>query len=154
MIQYKIRSITSILEDHQWLVYQGRQLPPRSEQLLEYFGIENNTTMHLLGQMQSRTYYYHASQLVNEIVSFVHIVLEGKFICHLELERATSVLLKYTKMTPDGSVEEAYEHVQFFISSEAPTALVMLYTSSDIVKKYMADEFICKFVNSFRTLVG
>lgn len=55
-------------------------------------------------------------------------------------------------MTPKDTIEKAGEHIKIFISSSAPTALVMLYMSPS-ANKFTADKSVRSFISSFKSML-
>ncbi|KAF3647338.1 putative 60S ribosomal protein L6-like [Capsicum annuum] len=149
MVRNKIMLIAGIPANEQRLVYKGKLLG--LEQTLEFYGIEQDATVHLLGLMQT-TYLRRAWKIIHDLISTVSDILESSVCFPSESDRIIMLLVQFTTMTPEDYIEEACEHMELFISSSALAALVMLYMSPDNAKKFIAEESICAFVNSFTVL--
>ncbi|KAH0705181.1 hypothetical protein KY289_010257 [Solanum tuberosum] len=135
----KIRMITGMPEDHQRLIYNGRQLSCQSE-TLAFYNVQNDTTIHLVGKMPS-TYHLQTWKITNEIILKISTIMESDYVCSASDLKAMGMLVRQF-------TDKAYNHIHLFISSSAPADLVMMYMSPDNAKKDVADESIRRFINS------
>ncbi|KAA8515599.1 hypothetical protein F0562_018790 [Nyssa sinensis] len=147
-IHERIHSITGIPVIEQRLIYRGKQL--QWEQSLADCSIQNDAGLQLVGRMRS-TEHPQAWQLINDMVSVI---------CRLCKEDMTrdskdvkSRLTEFLMMTPRSDSEAAAGHLQIFMSSCAPAALVMLYISPIKGNKECADESIRHFINSSQNVL-
>uniref|UniRef100_M1DDN0 HECT-type E3 ubiquitin transferase n=1 Tax=Solanum tuberosum TaxID=4113 RepID=M1DDN0_SOLTU len=146
----KIRMITGMPEDHQRLIYNGKQLSCQSE-TLAFYNIQNDTTIHLVGKMP--TYHLQTWKITTEIISKISMIFNSDYVCHSsDLKDMTMLMKEFTFMILNKNAEEACHNIQFFISSSAPADLVILYMSRDNTKKSIADKFIHRFINSMMSI--
>ncbi|XAR53849.1 Ubiquitin--protein ligase [Bertholletia excelsa] len=146
-IHERIQIITGIPVIEQGLIYRGKQL--QWEQSLAECSIENDAGLQLIGRLRS-THHPQAWQVIDEIVSLVCRLCKGEVSRSSKLVR--SKVMDFLTMTPR-SEEAAAGHLQIFLSSCAPAALVMLYMSPEKGNKECADESIRQFVNSSRIVL-
>ncbi|CAL5344397.1 unnamed protein product [Camellia sinensis] len=147
-IHDRIEEITGIPVIEQRLIYRGKQL--QWEQSLSECSIQNDAGLQLVGRMRS-TPHPKAWQVMDEMVSLIFRLCKGE-----NTPSAKSVksrLSEFLTMTPRNDNEAAYGHLQIFLSSCAPAALVMLYMSPYKGNKECGDESIRQFVNSSRNVL-
>ncbi|XP_060173534.1 E3 ubiquitin-protein ligase UPL5-like [Lycium barbarum] len=150
-IHYKIMLITGIPIEEQRLIYRGKQLG--CEHTLAECGVQNDTSMQLVGRMLS-TNHHQAWKIINDIISIVSSILNGDYPCFPSvLDRIMVLLTQFTTMTPVDKIEKSCEHIKLFVLSLAPAALVMLYMSTDSYRRFTADECVRSFVNSFKIML-
>lgn len=147
-IHTKIQSITGIPIIEQRLIYRGKQL--QWEQTLSQCDIQNDAGLHLVGRMRS-TGHPQAWQLINDLVS--HIFDLSKSSNPNPSSRIKTRLNEFLTMTPRSDSDQASGHLQIFLSSCAPAALVMLYMSRVKVNKDIGDESIRHFINSSKNVL-
>ncbi|KAJ8566078.1 hypothetical protein K7X08_030555 [Anisodus acutangulus] len=147
-IHEKIHVITGIPIIEQRLIYRGKQL--QFEQTLAECGIQNDTGLQLVGRMRS-TGHPQAWQLIND---FVYTIFDlCKTLDPRPSTRIKTRLTEFITMTPRNSTEQAFEHLQIFLSSCAPAALVMLYMSQCKVNRDTGDESIRQFISSSKNVL-
>jgi len=142
----RIQLHTGIPVHEQRLIYRGRQL--QAERSLGDCNIQNDAGLQLVGRMRS-TEHPHAWQVINDIVSVV---------CRLCRGEPFTTAVKYIKVrmtefltvTPKDEEQLASGHLQIFLLSSAPAALVMLYMSPIKGNKDCAESSIRHFLNSSR----
>ncbi|KAK4353748.1 hypothetical protein RND71_025942 [Anisodus tanguticus] len=147
-IHEKIHVITGIPIIEQRLIYRGKQL--QFEQALIECGIQNDAGLQLVGRMRS-TGHPQAWQLINDLVYQIFDLC--KSVNPLPSTRIRTRLSEFITMTPRNSTGQASEHLQIFLSSCAPAALVMLYMSQSKVNRDTGDESIRQFINSSKTVL-
>ncbi|KAA8520187.1 hypothetical protein F0562_014443 [Nyssa sinensis] len=149
-IHERIQSLTGIPVIEQRLIYCGKQL--QWEQSLAECCIQNDAGLQLVGRMRS-TGHPRAWQLIDEMVSSICRQ------CKYKGEKAWSSksvrwrLMEFLTTTPKNDNEAAAGHLQIFMSSCAPAALVMLYMSPGKGNKESAEELIRQFINSSRSVL-
>uniref|UniRef100_A0A5B7A386 HECT-type E3 ubiquitin transferase n=1 Tax=Davidia involucrata TaxID=16924 RepID=A0A5B7A386_DAVIN len=141
-IHERIQSITGIPVIEQRLIYRGKQL--QWEQSLAECSIQNDAGLHLVGRMRS-TGHPQAWQLIDEMVSTICRLCKGE--STRPFKNVKSRLMEFLTMTPKSDSEAAASHLQIFMSSCAPAALVMLYLSPLTGNKECADESIRQFIS-------
>ncbi|CAL5410404.1 unnamed protein product [Camellia sinensis] len=147
-IHDRIEEITGIPVIEQRLIYRGKQL--QWEQSLAECSIQNDAGLQLVGRVRS-TPHPKAWQVMDEMVSLFFRLCKGE-----NTPSAKSVKLRLSEfltMTPRNDNEAAYGHLQIFLSSCAPAALVMLYMSPYEGNKECGDESIRQFVDSSRNVL-
>ncbi|KAJ8526233.1 hypothetical protein K7X08_028710 [Anisodus acutangulus] len=142
VIHDKIMLITGIPTSDQRLIYKVKQL--QLDQTVSDCGIEKDASLQLVGQMWS-TSHLQAWQLLNELGTQILDLCKRKLVPQ-DTKHVIKVLTKFLRMIPNDD-DLAFEHLEIFISSSVPTALVTLY----IGEKYIADECIYRFINSFKS---
>ncbi|XP_060212732.1 E3 ubiquitin-protein ligase UPL5 [Lycium barbarum] len=148
-IHEKIHVITGIPIMEQGLIYKGKQL--QFEQTLIECDIQNDAGLQLVGRMRS-TGHPQAWQLINDLVSQI-LDLCKTLHSRPYTSSIKTRLTEFLTMTPRNATEQASEHLQIFLSSCAPAALVMLYMSQSRVNKDTGDESIRQFINSSKTVL-
>ncbi|PHT82344.1 hypothetical protein T459_15359 [Capsicum annuum] len=147
-IHKKVECITGIPISEQRLIYKGKQL--QWEQTLSQCDIQNDAGLHLVGRMRS-TGHPQAWSLINDLVS--EIFDHCKSCNPRPSSRIKTRLSEFLSMTPRHDETQASGHLQIFLSSCAPAALVMLYMSGERVNRDIADESIRQFINSSKTVL-
>lgn len=143
----RIQSITGIPLFEQRLIYRGKQL--QWEQSLAECSIQNDAGLQLVGRMRS-TEHPQAWQLIDDMVSMVFRLCKGESIPSAQKDIKTRIT-EYFCMTPKEENDSATSHLQIFMSSSAPAALVMLYVSPIEVNKDCGEFLIRHFLNLSRT---
>lgn len=150
-IHERIQTITGIPLVEQRLIYRGKQL--QLEQSLAECCVQNDAGLQLVGRMRS-TEHPQAWQVIDEMVSLICRMCRGE---PLPLKKCVkSMLTEFLTMTPTNDTndtEQAAGHLQIFLSSCAPAALVMLYMSTNERNKKCADESIRQFINTSRNVL-
>ncbi|OIT28105.1 PREDICTED: E3 ubiquitin-protein ligase UPL5-like [Nicotiana attenuata] len=152
-IHYKIMTITGIPAVEQRLIYRGKQLQP--EQTLADCGIQKDESMQLVGRLRSVDH-PQARQLINGLISLIFDIFKSKnpsIPSDSDSDRIIRMLIGFLTMTPKDTIEKAREHIKIFISSSAPTALVMLYMSPDSANKFTADKSVRSFISSYKSML-
>ncbi|CAL5344384.1 unnamed protein product [Camellia sinensis] len=147
-IHDRIEEITGIPVIEQRLIYRGKQL--QWEQSLAECSIQNDAGLQLVGRVRS-TPHPKAWQVMDEMVSLIFRLCKGENTP--SAKSAKSRLSEFLTMTPRNDNEAAYGHLQIFLSSCAPAALVMLYMSPCEGNKECGDESIRQFVDSSRNVL-
>ncbi|XP_028095630.1 E3 ubiquitin-protein ligase UPL5-like [Camellia sinensis] len=147
-IHDRIEEITGIPVIEQRLIYRGKQL--QWEQSLAECSIQNDAGLQLVGRVRS-TPHPKAWQVMDEMVSLIFRLCKGENTP--SAKSAKSRLSEFLTMTPRNDNEAAYGHLQIFLSSCAPAALVMLYMSPYEGNKECGDESIRQFVDSSRNVL-
>ncbi|KAH7545306.1 hypothetical protein FEM48_Zijuj01G0079600 [Ziziphus jujuba var. spinosa] len=142
----RIQAITGIPLFEQRLIYRGKQL--QWEQSLAECSIQNDAGLQLVGRMRS-TEHPQAWQLIDDIVSVVCRLCKGESIPSAQKD-IKSRISKYFEMIPKEENESATSHLQIFMSSSAPAALVMLYVSPIEVNKKCGESSIKHFLSLSR----
>uniref|UniRef100_A0A5B7A4B3 HECT-type E3 ubiquitin transferase n=1 Tax=Davidia involucrata TaxID=16924 RepID=A0A5B7A4B3_DAVIN len=150
-IHERIQSITGIPVIEQRLIYRGKQL--QWEQSLAECSIQNDAGLHLVGRMRS-TGHPRAWQLIDDMVwSICRQCKSKEKPSSKDSKDLKSRLMEFLTITPKNDTEAAAGHLQIFMSSCAPAALVMLYMSPGEGNKDCADESIRQFINSSRSVL-
>ncbi|XAR65735.1 Ubiquitin--protein ligase [Bertholletia excelsa] len=147
-IHERIEAITGIPLMEQRLIYRGKQL--QCEQSLAECSIQNDAGLQLVGRMRS-THHPQSWQVINEMVSLIFRLCKGEVLQSAKFVKAR--LMEFLTMTPRNDCDSAAGHLQIFLSSSAPAALVMLYISPHEGNKDYADDLIRLFVNSSRNML-
>lgn len=147
-VHEKIQFITGIPITEQRLIYRGKQL--QWEQTLANCDVQNDAGLQLVGRMRS-TGHPQAWQLINDLVSQIFDLCKSGN--PRPSSRIKTRLIEFLTMTPRNAPDKSGEHLQIFLSSCAPAALVMLYMSHAKVNKDTADESIRQFINSSKTVL-
>ncbi|KAL2473438.1 E3 ubiquitin-protein ligase [Forsythia ovata] len=156
-IHEQIESITGIPVIEQRLIYRGKQL--QWEQTLAECKIQNDAGLQLVGRMRS-TEHPQAWQLVNDIIFLIFHLYKGTqaplppTLSHPKTVKSLKSLLVdfLSWITPTNS-HKASGHLQIFLSSSAPAALVMLYMSSHKPNRDAANEAIRQFIESSKNVL-
>ncbi|KAJ9185129.1 hypothetical protein P3X46_004791 [Hevea brasiliensis] len=144
----RIQAITGIPVIEQRLIYRGKQL--QWEQSLAECSIQNDAGLNLVGRMRS-TKHPQTFQLIDDMVSFISRLCKAGLPCHAYASKHIKSLMdEFFTLTPKDDNETAIGHLQIFISSSAPAALVMLYVSTIKGNKECAESSITHFLNSCR----
>ncbi|KAL2527245.1 E3 ubiquitin-protein ligase UPL5 [Abeliophyllum distichum] len=146
-IHEKIQSITGIPVIEQRLIYRGKQL--QWEKTLAECNVQNDAGLQLVGRMRS-TEHPQAWQLMDDVVSLIFCLCKNNHSTPpptlVPSKTVKSMLLEFLSMTRRMDYNQASSHLQIFISSSAPAALVMLYMSSHKPNRYAADDAIRQFI--------
>lgn len=159
-VHRKIQSITGIRPIQstfgvpaveQRLIYRGKQL--QLAQTLSECGIQNDSTLQLVGRMRS-TRHPHTWKLMNELNSLIHDLCNCNHYpaIHTDAARMMKMLTKFLIMTPKDDINKSEEYLLVFIHSSVPAALVKLYLSRSIFSKQAAYQCIRQFIDSCKTL--
>lgn len=146
-VHERIQAITRIPVSEQRLIYRGKQL--QCEKSLAECAIQNDAGLHLVGRMQS-TGHPQAWQIIDDMISLVCRLCRGETVPHA-LKTIRTRISEYLSMTPKDDGDPAIGHLQIFMSSSAPAALVMLYMSPIRGNKEHADDSIRHFLDSCTT---
>lgn len=143
-IHDRIQVITGIPVSEQRLIYRGKQL--QCEKSLADCAIQNDAGLHLVGRMRS-TGHPQAWQIIDDMISLVCRLCKGETVPYA-LKTIKTRISEYLSMTPKDDGDPATGHLQIFMSSSAPAALVMLYMSPIRGNKECADDSIRHFLDS------
>ncbi|WCJ28135.1 ubiquitin protein ligase 5 [Euphorbia peplus] len=147
-VHERIQVITGIPVIEQRLIYRGKQL--QWEQSLAECSIQNDAGLHLVGRMRS-TKHPQTCQLIDDMVSFISRLCKAVLPCHPYASKHIKNLMnEFFTLTSKDNSETAIGHLQIFMSSSAPAALVMLYISTIKGNKECAESSIRHFLNSCR----
>ncbi|XP_050288327.1 E3 ubiquitin-protein ligase UPL5-like isoform X2 [Quercus robur] len=139
----RIQLVTGIPVHEQRLIYGGKQL--QWERSLAECSIENDAGLQLVGRMRS-TEHSHAWQVIDEMVSIVRRLCRGEAV-PAAADHIKSRMSEYLSATPKKEEKLAAGHLQIFMSSSAPAALVMLYMSMEEGNSDCADSAIRHFLD-------
>uniref|UniRef100_A0A2P2JSA9 HECT-type E3 ubiquitin transferase n=1 Tax=Rhizophora mucronata TaxID=61149 RepID=A0A2P2JSA9_RHIMU len=147
-IHERIQATTGIPMMEQRLIYNGRQL--QWEQSLADCAIQNDAVLHLVGRMRS-TKHPQTCQVTDDMVSFIFRLCRARGLCHQKAPKhIMNMIDAFFELAFKDEKEEPAGHVEVFLSSSVPAALVMLYISSVSGNKECADESIRHFLSSCR----
>uniref|UniRef100_A0A7N2R5F7 HECT-type E3 ubiquitin transferase n=1 Tax=Quercus lobata TaxID=97700 RepID=A0A7N2R5F7_QUELO len=118
------------------------------ERLLAECSIENKVGLQLVGHMHS-TEHPHAWQVIDEMVSIIRRLCRGEA-DPAAADHIKSRMSEYLSTTPKEEEQLAAGHLQIFMLSSAPAALVMLYMSMEEGNRDCADSAIRHFLNISR----
>ncbi|KAK3433532.1 hypothetical protein EUGRSUZ_D01415 [Eucalyptus grandis] len=141
-VHERIQLITGIPVIEQRLIYKGKQL--QCEKSLAECAIQNDAGLHLVGRMQS-TGHSQAWQIIDDMIYLVFRLCKGETVPYA-LKTIRTRISEYLSMTPKDDGDAATGHLQIFMSSSAPAALVMLYMSPIRGNKEHAEESIRHFL--------
>lgn len=144
-----IQKRTGIPVMEQRLVYWGKQL--QWDQSLAECSIQNDANLHLVGRMRS-TEHPKAWQIIDDMIAIICRLCRGESV-QFAVKLIQTRLYDYLTMTTKDDNENAPGHLQIFLSSSAPSALVMLYLSPIKGNKQCAEECIKHFLDSIRTML-
>ncbi|KAK4797605.1 hypothetical protein SAY86_029931 [Trapa natans] len=142
-VHEKIRKITGIPLREQRLIYLGKQL--QWEKSLAQCAIENDASLQLVGRLRS-TGHPKAWKIMEDVRSIIGRLYRGETVRYA-LQTIKTCLSEYVSKTPKNNFETAQEHLQIFISSLAPSALIMLYMSPIEDNMKIAEESIRHFLH-------
>ncbi|XVF87848.1 hypothetical protein PTKIN_Ptkin18bG0153900 [Pterospermum kingtungense] len=146
----RIKDMTGIPVIEQCLIYRGKQL--QWEQSLADCAIQNDAGLQLVGRMRS-TDHPHTWQLMDDMISLICRLCRGESIPS-STKRIKDCLINFFNITPKDSNDSAPAHLQIFLASSAPAALVMLYMSPMNGNKQCADTSIRHFLTSCRSALS
>lgn len=133
----------------QRLIYSGKQL--QWEQSLAECRIQNDACLELVARMRS-TEHPRAWQQVDDMVfQILHLYKCGQPLPGPQTVK--SRLAEFLNSTPCHDVELCAGHLQVFLSSCCPAALVMLYMSPMKSNKACAEETIKHFIQNCKTVL-
>ncbi|XP_074357602.1 E3 ubiquitin-protein ligase UPL5 [Apium graveolens] len=149
-VHERIYNITGIPVIEQRLIYRGKQL--QWEKTLAECCIQKDAGLQLVGRMRS-TDHPQAWQVIDSMVSTICRMCKGEKEVFKKCEGLKRVdvktqLAEFLTMTPRTCTEQAAGHLQIFISSCAPAAIVMLYLSSLEGNKKCAEDMIGQFISA------
>ncbi|KAJ8759824.1 hypothetical protein K2173_009925 [Erythroxylum novogranatense] len=142
-VHERIMAITGIPVIEQRLIYRGRQL--QWEQSLAECAIQNDAGLHLVGRLRS-TNHPQTCQLVDEMVSFICELCKTRKGLGDCMKRVRDLIDAFFQIATKGENEEPRGHLEVFMASAAPAALVMLYVSPIKGNKECADASIRHFL--------
>ncbi|XP_024017830.1 E3 ubiquitin-protein ligase UPL5 [Morus notabilis] len=145
-IHERIQAITGIPLFEQRLIYRGKQL--QWEQSLAECSIQNDASLQLVGRMRS-TEHPHAWQVIDDMISIICRLCKGEPYSN-EPKDIKSCMSEYFSMTPKEENDSATSHLQIFMSSSAPAALVMLYVSPIKENKQHSEGAVKHFLGLIR----
>ncbi|KAL5769262.1 hypothetical protein ACOSP7_015821 [Xanthoceras sorbifolium] len=145
-IHERIQVMSGIPVIEQRLIYRGKQL--QWEQSLAECAIQNDASLQLVGRMRS-TEHPHAWQVIDNMVGVICRLCRGEHV-RSPAKLIKDLISEFLSMTPKGE-NCGVGHLQIFMSSSAPAALVMLYMSAKEGNKECADSSIRHFLKVSRT---
>ncbi|GAV65218.1 ubiquitin domain-containing protein/HECT domain-containing protein [Cephalotus follicularis] len=151
-LHQRIQSITGIPVMEQRLIYRGKQL--QWEQTLAECYIQNDASLQLVGRMRS-TGHPQTWQLIDSLISIVLRLCRGESAPSSSSKQIVSLITDFFTQTPAQKDDDslAIGHLQVFLTSSAPAALVMLYKSSIKGNKECGDNVIRHFLNSSKNVL-
>ncbi|CAB4275653.1 unnamed protein product [Prunus armeniaca] len=145
----RIQTITGIPVFEQRLIYRGKQL--QWEQSLAECSIQNDASLQLVGRLRS-TDHPQAWQVLEDIVTTAFRLCRGEVV-HEPSKYIKSRMSQYLAMAQKEKNDSGVSHLQVFVPSSAPLALLMLYVSPLPGNKTVAETSIKYFLNSYSTLL-
>ncbi|KAK8575476.1 hypothetical protein V6N13_033285 [Hibiscus sabdariffa] len=146
----RIQVMTGIPVIEQRLIYGGKQL--QWEQSLADCAIQNDAGLQLVGRMRS-TDHPQTWQVMDDMISLISRLCRGEVIPS-STKRIKECLINYFTITPKDNDKSAPAHLQIFMASSAPAALVMLYMSPINSNKQCADASIRHFLTSCKSALS
>ncbi|KAJ0264853.1 E3 ubiquitin-protein ligase UPL5 [Hirschfeldia incana] len=143
-LHHRIQLKTQIPVTEQRVIYKGRQL--QFEHTLNHYSIEQDSSLHLVGRMQS-TEYPVACQTVDEIMSTISRMHRGENL-YVGRTNINDKLVKFFARIPAESNRSASKYLKIFSNSSVPAALVMLFVSPLEINKACGKSSIKLFLNS------
>lgn len=148
-----IREMTGIPISEQRLIFMGRQL--QLESTLAQCGVQNDSCLQLTGRMRSTEYpgsWMVANDIVSAVFSLRNSIKQPDNTQNPASKGADFIenLVKvFLEMTPKDDNERAGGHLNVFLLSGAPAALVMLYafSSEDLSTMLYAEKSIQHVLN-------
>ncbi|PQQ00778.1 E3 ubiquitin-protein ligase UPL5 [Prunus yedoensis var. nudiflora] len=145
----RIQTITGIPVFEQRLIYRGKQL--QWEHSLAECSIQNDASLQLVGRLRS-TDHPQAWQVLEDIVTTAFRLCRGEVV-HEPSKYIKSRMSQYLAMAQKEKNDSGISHLQVFVPSSAPLALLMLYVSTLPGNKTVAETSIKYFLNSYPTLL-
>ncbi|XP_022720694.1 E3 ubiquitin-protein ligase UPL5-like [Durio zibethinus] len=146
----RIRAMTGIPVIEQRLIYRGKQL--QWEQSLADCAIQKDAGLQLVGRMRS-TDHPQTWQVMDDMISLICRLCRGELVPS-STKRIKDCIVKFFTITPKDDNDSAPAHLQIFMASSAPAALVMLYMSPIYGNKQCADTSIRHFLTSCRSALS
>ena len=146
----RIQAMTGIPVIEQGLIYRGKQL--QWEQSLADCAIENDAGLQLVGRMRS-TDHPQTWQVMDDMLSLICRLCRGELVPS-STKGIKDCLINFFTITPKDDNDSAPAHLQIFMASSAPAALVMLYMSRINGNKQCADTSIRHFLTSCRSVLS
>ncbi|KAK1578801.1 hypothetical protein Q3G72_033228 [Acer saccharum] len=148
-IHERIQVMTGIPVIEQRLIYRGKQL--QWEQSLADCAIQNDAGLQLVGRMRS-TEHPQAWQLIDNMVCVICRLCRGEHV-HSPAKLIKDLISEFLSMRAkdDNRNGSGVGHLQIFMSSSAPAALVMLYISAKEGNKECAESSIKHFLKVSKT---
>lgn len=149
-IHERIQIMTGIPVIEQRLIYRGKQL--QWEQTLADCAIQNDAGLQLVGRMRS-TEYPQAWQVIDGMVSIICRLCRGEHV-QSAARLIKDLIHQFLAMSPkdeNNVTGMSGSHFQIFMSSSAPSALVMLYISGKTGTKEIAESSIKHLLKVIRT---
>ncbi|XP_047307812.1 E3 ubiquitin-protein ligase UPL5-like [Impatiens glandulifera] len=146
-VHQTIESITGIPLQEQRLIYSGKQL--QWDQSLSQC-IEKDAGLQLVARLKS-THYPRAWQVIDDLISIICRLCKGELTSPSRFVK--SRMMEFLNITAKSHFEAAQGHLRVFISSDVPSALLMLYTSPRKGNRECAEGSIRQFLNSCRTVM-
>ncbi|KAM7263306.1 hypothetical protein ACFE04_000989 [Oxalis oulophora] len=136
----RIRVMTRMPVSEQRLIYRGRQL--QAENTLHDYAIENDTTMQLVCRMRS-TDRPITWRLMDDMITVACRLYKGDPMPP-NMKSITALMSQFLDILQKQKDEHdvSISHLQIFLSSSVPAALVMLYMSRNLTYKKWANESI------------
>ncbi|CAF2042673.1 BnaA09g20850D [Brassica napus] len=143
-LHHRIQLKTQIPVTEQRVIYKGKQL--QFEHTLSHYSIEHDSSLHLVGRMQS-TEYPVACQTVDEIMSTISRMHRGENL-YGGRTNINDKLVKFFARIPAESNRSSAKYLKIFSNSSVPAALVMLFVSPLEINKACGKSSIKLFLNS------
>ncbi|XVE51003.1 hypothetical protein DITRI_Ditri02bG0003300 [Diplodiscus trichospermus] len=145
-----IQDMTGIPAMEQGLIYRGKQL--QWEKSLADYGIDKDAGLQLIGRMRS-TGFPQTCQVMDEMITIISRLCQGESVPS-STKRIKDCLNQFFRITPKDGNDSAPGHLQIFMDSPAPAALVTLYMSPINGNKQCADTSIRYFLSSCKTALS
>ncbi|CAN6854428.1 unnamed protein product [Brassica oleracea] len=120
-LHHRMELKTKIPAKEQRVIYKGKQV--QLEHSLSYYSIEQDSSLHLLGRMQS-TEHPVAWRTVDDIMYAVFRMLRGDWF--VSVNNINDILVTFFDTMPK---KATCEYLEIFLNSSVPAALVMLFAS-------------------------
>ncbi|TYG65617.1 hypothetical protein ES288_D06G200600v1 [Gossypium darwinii] len=143
----RIQVMTGIPVMEQRLIYRGKQL--QWEQSLADCSIQNDAGLQLVGRMRS-TDHPQTWQVMDDMISVICRLCRGETPSS-PTKHIKDCLTNFFTIAPKDNNDAGPAHLQIFMASSAPAALVMLYMSPIKKNKMCADDSIRHILTQYRS---
>ncbi|MCD7458341.1 hypothetical protein HAX54_037956 [Datura stramonium] len=93
-----------------------------------------------------------ALQLIDDLLSLIFDILKSNYPSPIsDAHHIIRLLKRFLRITPKDNIEKVSQHLQIFISSSAPAALVKLYISPDKTLSFTSYNSIWTFVHLLKS---
>ncbi|KHG17189.1 E3 ubiquitin-protein ligase UPL5 -like protein [Gossypium arboreum] len=143
----RIQVMTGIPVIEQRLIYRGKQL--QWEQSLADCSIQNDAGLQLVGRLRS-TDHPQTWQVMDDMISVICRLCRGET-PPSPTKHIKDCLTNFFTIAPKDNNDSGPAHLQIFMASSAPAALVMLYMSPIKKNKMCADDSIRHILTQYRS---